>query len=298
MSVTRDEELIMPAPVPRRIDLPIGPVDVRFFGPDRADAPTAVFVHGFLVNGTLWDAVAERLAAVGVRSVVPDWPLGSHRTPLRVADLSPGTVADAVLDLLEALDLHAVVLVGNDTGGAICQLALRGDHRRVGGLVLTNGDAFEVFPPAFFVPLFTVARHRPTLWAMLQATRPAVLRHSALAYGQLLRRPRSGELTLGWVRPALDDPEIRRDLAAFARGLDRRALRGSAGWLARFAKPVRLVWGSRDRHFRVELARRLAETFPDAALTELDDASTFVPVDRPDAVAAAVRDLLVQQRVA
>ena len=125
------------------IDLPIGAVDYRVFGPDLAEAPAAVFVHGFLVNGTLWDPVAERLAADGVRCIVPDWPLGAHRRPADPdAALAPFALADAVLALLDSLDLHDAVLVGSDTGGVLCQLALRGDPGRVGGLVLTNCDAF------------------------------------------------------------------------------------------------------------------------------------------------------------
>src|SRR5262245_21679636 len=116
------------------VDLPIGPVDYRDHRPDSAGtaatadapgtrAPVAVFVHGFLVNGTLWDPVAERLAA-GVRCIVPDWPLGAHRRPADPdAELSPTTVAESVLALLDALDLDDVVLVGNDTGGGLCQLA-------------------------------------------------------------------------------------------------------------------------------------------------------------------------------
>ena len=134
------------------VDLPLGTVEYRTFGPDH-DGPTVMFVHGFLVNGTLWDPVAERLAAAGVRSIVPDWPLGSHRFPVPTAsDLSPTSVARAVLDLIDALRLDDVVLVGNDTGGAVCQLALRDHGGRVAGLVLTNCDGFETFPPAFFKP--------------------------------------------------------------------------------------------------------------------------------------------------
>ena len=63
------------------VDLSIGPLDYRSAGPTDPDAPTALFVHGFLVNGTLWDPVVEHLAAQGVRCVVPDWPLGAHRRP-------------------------------------------------------------------------------------------------------------------------------------------------------------------------------------------------------------------------
>src|SRR3954454_1246052 len=117
------------------IDLPVGAVDYRVFGPDVAGAPAAVFVHGFLVNGTVWDPVAERLAADNVRCIVPDWPLGAHRRPANPdVELSPTAVADAVLDFLDALDLNDVILVGSDTGGALCQLALRNDAARVAAL--------------------------------------------------------------------------------------------------------------------------------------------------------------------
>src|ERR1700722_11478254 len=89
------------------IDLPIGPVDYRDMGP--AGAPVAVFVHGFLVNATLWDPVAGQLAADGFRCILPDWPLGAHRRPARPdAELSPASVADAITGLLDALDLHDV----------------------------------------------------------------------------------------------------------------------------------------------------------------------------------------------
>src|SRR5260370_14869439 len=177
------------------IDLPIGPVDYRIVGPRGADWPVAVFVHGFLVNATLWDPVAEQLAAGGVRCILPDWPLGAHRRPANPdADLSPIAVADAVTGLLGALDLHDVVLVGSDTGGALCQLALRGDAHRVRGLVLTNCDAFEQFPPPYFVPLFILARSRLAVWTLAQQTRLPALRPSPPGFGPRLRRPRPARL--------------------------------------------------------------------------------------------------------
>src|SRR6516162_8089849 len=85
------------------VNLPIGPVDYRVVGPTAAGSPVALFVHGFLVNATLWDPVAEQLAADGVRCLLPDWPLGAHRRPAKPdADLSPDAVADAVVGLLDA----------------------------------------------------------------------------------------------------------------------------------------------------------------------------------------------------
>jgi pimeloyl-ACP methyl ester carboxylesterase len=274
------------------VDLPLGSIDYRLFGPDSADAPVVVFVHGFLVNGTLWDPVAQQLAALGWRCVVPDWPLGAHRTPARAdAELSPTSVAQGVLDLLDALDLERVILVGNDTGGAICQLALKGDHHRIAGLVLTNCDAFEKFPPTFFVPLFTAARARAAVWAVAQNTRLRAIRHSPLAFGPLISRPRSATLTRGWMQPALDDPAIRHDISRFARGLERTELLDAAEWLGAFDKPTRIVWGTDDSHFKVGLGERLLAVFPQAQLDRVEGATTFVSIDRPDAVTTAILGL-------
>jgi pimeloyl-ACP methyl ester carboxylesterase len=275
------------------VDLPLGTLDYRVFGPDDPTGATVVFVHGALVNGTLWDPVAERLAANGIRSIVPDWPLGSHRTPVPGENiLSPRALGRAVLDLLEVLDLSDVVLVGSDTGGAICQLALSGDHHRVGGLVLTNCDAFEAFPPKFLVPLFVAARFRAAVWAVAQTTRLRLLRHSPVAFGPLLRRPRSPELTRGWMQPALDDPAIRRDITRFARERKGDELLDAATWLASFDRPTQIVWGTRDRNFTLKLGRRLAATLPRATLIEDKDATTFVSIDRPDTVSAAISSVI------
>lgn len=277
------------------IELPIGPVDYRTFGPDTAGAPVAVFVHGFLVNGTLWDPVAEGLAADGVRCIVADWPLGAHRTPADPdTELSPVAIAEAVLALLEALDLHDVALVGSDTGGGLCQLALRSNSQRVGSLVLTNCDAFEQFPPRYFVPLFLLARSRLAIWLLAEQTRFRAVRHSPLGFGPLLNRPRPADLTRGWIQPLLDNVAIRRDVTRFARGLQRTELIDAATWLSQFAGPVRLVWGTRDKHFTIKLGRRLAAAFPNALLDEVPDATTFVSIDRPDAVITAVRDVLAR----
>ena len=275
------------------IDLPIGPVDYRDLGPTDTDAPVAVFVHGFLVNAMLWDPVAEQLAADGVRCILPDWPLGAHRRPVNPdADLSPIAVAGAITGLLDTLDLRDVVLVGSDTGGGLCQLALRGDTHRVRGLVLTNCDAFEQFPPRFFVPLFILARSRLAVWTLAQQTRLRAVRHSPLGFGPLLNRPPPASLTRGWIQSLLDSAAIRRDVTRFARGMQRTELVDAATWLGDFEGPVRLVWGTRDKHFTIGLGRRLAAAFRQAQLDEVTNATTFVSIDHPDTVVSAIRDVL------
>ena len=72
------------------IDLPNGTVNYRVEGPEDSAAPPVVFVHGFLVDGTLWSKTAAALAEQGIRSYAPDWPLGSHPIAL---DRGRGPVA-------------------------------------------------------------------------------------------------------------------------------------------------------------------------------------------------------------
>ena len=265
-----------------------GEIHYRTYGPADSEAPPVVFVHGFLVDATLWTDVAVDLAWRGVRSFVPTWPLGSHRTPMHPdADLSPRGVARIVIDFLAALDLDGVTLVGNDTGGAICQLVLDTDASRVGRVVLTNCDAFEAFPPKAFSGLFSAGRHPALVAAIAQPMRLRWLRHSPLSYGMLLRRPRDAARTKGWVEPVVSDPAIRADVARFCRGMVPGELVEVGGRLNRFDGPTTVLWGRRDRFFTPQLGHRLADAFAAATFVEADT-STFVAVDAPDAVADAI----------
>src|SRR5437868_4113845 len=114
---------------------------------ERGSGAPVVFVHGLLTNGDLWRDVVPPLAAHR-RCIVPDWPLGSHTEAMGAhADLSTPGLAKLVAEVLTALDLEQVTLVGNDTGGAVCQLVAAHHPARLGGLVLASCDAFEVYPP-------------------------------------------------------------------------------------------------------------------------------------------------------
>ena len=128
----------------RQIRIPQGIIDHRSYGLESSRYAPVVFVHGFLVDGTLWTRVAEHLGKAGIRSFAPDWPLGSHRRPIGPgADRTPLGVARMLIAWLDAYEFDDVTLVGNDSGGAICQFAVDLDPSRIGRLVLTNCDAFE-----------------------------------------------------------------------------------------------------------------------------------------------------------
>jgi pimeloyl-ACP methyl ester carboxylesterase len=269
-------------------DLPQGRIAYRAAGPASSSRPPVVFVHGVLVDARLWEPVAERLAAEGVRSFAPTLPLGAHRLPMNAgADLSPHGIAGLVLDFIAALGLSDTTIVGNDTGGAICQVMLGMDTSRIGAAVLTNCDAFGAFPPRAFVPLFRALR-RPGLVACLATMlRSETVRHGALAYGPLTSGPLDRELTRDWAQP-LADKAIRRDLATFARGVHPRVLLDAASRFGQFTGPVRILWGEADPFFRIKLGRQLGEAFPRASLTTVPAGRTFLPLDHPGEVAREI----------
>ncbi|ONH29516.1 alpha/beta fold hydrolase [Pseudofrankia asymbiotica] len=270
------------------IDLPQGQVRYRAAGPETSDLPPVVFVHGVLVDGQLWTAAADLLAQQGVRSYAPTLPLGAHPMPMHPdADLTPRGVARLVLDLIEALDLRDVTLVGNDTGGAIVQFVLDTDPARIGRVVLTNCDAFDAFPPPPFTMLVRALRHPALVAALVPGLRSARIRHGRLGFGPLSGRPFDPELTGAWVRP-LADGKIRRDVAKLARGIDPKELLDVSTRLGQIATPVRLLWGDGDRFFTVDFGRRLADAFADATFETVEGGRTFVPLDHPDRLAAAV----------
>jgi pimeloyl-ACP methyl ester carboxylesterase len=250
--------------------------------------PPIVFVHGLLVDGRLWRKVTPLLQE-RFRCIVPDLPLGSHPKPMNMdADLSPAGLARIVADFLEALDLEDVVLVGNDTGGAISQITAANHPDRIGRLVLTNCDAFENFPPPAFRPLQWGARVPPVLNGLLQGMRFAPMRRLPIAYGWLIKRDFAGAPTREWVEPFLSNREIRRDTAKVLRGIQPRYTIEAAEKLRGFDRPAMLAWAVEDRFFKISYAEKLAATIQGATLERIEDSYTFVSEDQPERLAELI----------
>jgi pimeloyl-ACP methyl ester carboxylesterase len=262
-------------------------IDYRVLGPQDSPHPPVVFAHGILVDSRLWDRVAEGLARQGFRCYLPNLPLGSHTIPVDdPTALSPRGVATMIRDFIATLGLLDVTLVGNDTGGGLCQLVVDAYPEHVGRLVLTNCDAFDKFPPFPFTLVFAMLRGPVSIKALFEQMRLTPLRHSPLGFG-LLFRP-DPQLTRSWIEPGRTDVRIRRDLARLLRQVAKTDLTDVSTRLGRFTKPVTIVWGQRDRCFTPALGRRLAAAFPNSTLIEVPDARTFVSLDNPGAVIDAV----------
>jgi pimeloyl-ACP methyl ester carboxylesterase len=263
-------------------------IDYRVVGPQNSAHPPILFVHGVVVDQRLWAAVPDQLAAQGFRCIVPTWPLGSHTTPANPgADLSPRGLAAMIDEFMAALNLTDVTLVGNDTGTGLCQFVIDAHPGRIGRLVLTNGEAFDTFPPFPFTIVFALLRYPSLITAMATPLRLRLFRHSPLAYG-LLANTLDPKLTDSWFQPCRNDRRIRNDLAAVMKGIVATDLTDAATRFGRFTKPVTLVWGARDRCFTPTLAKRLAAQFPNSATIEVPEARTFIPLDNPPALINAI----------
>lgn len=268
----------------KRIELEAGPIHYR----ERGEGRPIVFVHGFAVDGRLWDETARALPP-DLHLILPDWPLGSHREAMRPdADMTVLGAARVIGDFLAALDLDDVVLVGNDSGGTLCQIHVTDGAPRVGALVLTNTDCFENFPPGHFKAMAKLMKLPgvPTLFA--HSMRLRANRRSPLAYGALTERPIDDALLREWSEPQVADRGVRRDAARFFSSADSALTIAAAERFGDLRIPALIVWGTADRFFPVEYGRRLADAIPGARLVELDGARTFVPLDRPAELAREI----------
>jgi pimeloyl-ACP methyl ester carboxylesterase len=261
------------------IDLPAGRIRYR----DEGEGKPVVFVHGYLVDGRLWDGVVDRLSD-RCRCLAPDWPIGSQSMAMKPdADLSPYGIAATIASFLEELDLEDVTIVGNDSGGAMSQVLVTRHPERIGRLVLTNCDTHENFPPGPFKALVAMAKAPGALRAMLAPLR--IDAAARAAFKPFARKEIPTALTRSWMEPGLNDPGVKRDLKKVTIGMNKRYTLEAAKKLRGMDLPVLLAWAPKDRVFPLSYAERLAGEVPNARIVEIADAGTFVPWDQPQRVA-------------
>jgi pimeloyl-ACP methyl ester carboxylesterase len=268
------------------VTLSAGTIHYEKSGPE--DGRPLVFVHGYAMGRSLWRPLSERLAARGFACLAPTWPLGAHSEPMREdAELTMESVAGTVVELLDALGLEDVVLIGNDTGGAIAQIAATSTPARFGALVLTSCDAFEHFPPPVLKPFIAAAKYRLAFDAATQPLRTRIGRQRA--YGPLAHAD-IDTLAAEWLRPALTDRAIRSDLRRFTASLNRRSMIEAGERLSQFTRPALIAWSADDAFFPVDDGRRLADALPDSRLEVIQQSKTFSMIDQPDALAGLIAD--------
>ncbi|HEU4560824.1 MAG TPA: alpha/beta hydrolase [Longimicrobium sp.] len=272
----------------RTVSLSAGEIEYH----ERGTGRPIVFLHGIALHAGLWRAVVPPLAD-RFRCITPTLPLGSHRHPMRPdADLTPTGLAELVAEFLAALELDDVVLVGNDTGGALAQILVTRWPERVGALVLTSCDAFDNFLPWQVRHLQLLARIPGAAWVIAQNLRSAFFRRSLFGYGLGTRHGIADDVTASYAEPLITLPGTRRDVVRVLKGIRSRYTAEAARQLHRFERPVLMAWAREDRLFPAAHAERLAALFPDARVEWIDDSLTYIPEDQPARLAAAIERFL------
>lgn len=279
----------MAAPDQRReVGLPAGTVRYR----EAGEGKPVVFVHGFLVDGRLWDGVVDRLSD-RFGCLAPDWPIGAQQVAMKPdADLTPYGIADIIASLLERLDLRDVTIVGNDSGGAMSQVLATRHPERIGRLVLTNCDTHENFPPGVFKALPPLTRLPGANSVIAAPFRIGAVARAAVK--PFARTPIPDDLVASWMAPGIGKkaPGVRHDMGKVLGGMQKRYTLEAAEKLRDSGLPLLLTWAPQDKFFPLEYAERLASEVPNSKLVQIPDSKTFVPIDQParlaDEIAAFV----------
>jgi pimeloyl-ACP methyl ester carboxylesterase len=268
----------------KEIQLPQGTIRYR----EAGEGPPIVFVHGYLVDGRLWDRVVDNLAG-RFRCIAPDWPIAAHQVAMSPdADLSPPGIARLISDFLVKLELEDVTIVGNDSGGAMSQVLATSHPERIGRLVLTNCDTHENFPPGIFKAMPPLAKLPGGMFVLAAPFRIEALARRAFAPFAKTKIP--DELVASWMKPAKTDRAVLRDAAKVTAGMNKRHTLAAAEKLRGSQLPILLAWAPGDKYFPISYAERLAGEAGNAKLVRIPDAKTFVALDQPQRLAEEIAE--------
>lgn len=192
-------------------------------------------------------------------SALPDWM---------------GTVDDLAylyLDLIRAMKLDNVLLVGADFGGWVAaEMAVR-DTRALSGLVLagTVGVKFGGVLERDIADVHSMPRAAATELSWANPAKGTVdyatLPDSVLAG---IARGRESWALFGW-KPYMHNPRLKN-------------------WLHRIDIPTTLIWGAQDRVTTPAYGAAWREAIPGARMVSIDNAGHFPHWEQPDAFARAI----------
>lgn len=261
------------------------------YGDTGGAGPTIVFLHGVVMNGSVWGKVISELEG-DFRCITPELPLGAHREPMEPdADLSLQAIARLAGEFLERAGLRDVTLVANDWGGAQVMIS-EGCADRVSRLVLTSCEAFDNFPPGIPGKLLGLSAKMPGgIPIGFAGLRFRPMRRFPLTFGWMSKRPVPPEVMDTWFEPIQKQRAIRRDFRKYANTLpSKRELLEIAEGVRTFQGPALVVWASEDKLMPPEHGRKLAEMLPNGRLVEVEDSYTLIPQDQPQRLAGLVRE--------
>ena len=252
---------------------------------EAGSGPVALFVHGVVLNKHLWRHQLSGLSDIR-RCIAVDLLAHGDTEIEPNQDVSVTANANMLREVLDALRIDQVDLVGNDSGGGIAQIFAALNPNRVRSLTLTDCDTHDNWPPEAFKPFVE----------MVAAGGLSKMLNAMLADKSIYRSP--GGLGPGYERPetATDEdieiylrPHLRseqrtRDLERFVGAFDHKHTLAIEPQLRLLKAPTLIVWGTDDVYFPVKWAHWLAEAIPGAKPpVELPGARIFFPEERAEA---------------
>jgi len=242
------------------------------------DGEVVLLIHGYGGDRNSWLFLQEPLAA---RHRVYALDLPGHGTSSKdVGDGSAGTLAGAVLGVLDKIGAKRAHLVGHSLGGAVAVAAAAAGPGRISSLTLIAPSGFGPEINAGYLRGFAAARTRRELKPVvgqLFADEGLVTRQvvdDLLAY----KRLDGVEAALHTLVGTLVDGDTQR--------IDSAAAIAAIGG----AVPVTVVWGSADRIIPAAHARSVAG----AARHLIDGAGHMPHLERPAEVQAAIEETIAR----
>jgi pimeloyl-ACP methyl ester carboxylesterase len=268
----------------------VGSGHIAYF--EIGQGPVALFVHGVPLNGYHWRHVIDKLRHRR-RCIAIDL-MGLGYTQIAPAqDVSFTAQARMIAEVMGALSIQSIDLIGNDSGGAIAQIFAATWPDRLNSLVLTNCDVHDGWPPSQVLPIMEQARNG-TLAAIF---RP-LIEEPDLARARYFRGG-SVPLFRSYADPGILTDEVIRLYLEPLLSSQQRIEAFQRYWLAfdnvqtvaiepalrRLNLPTLIVWGLADIFFDKKWAYWLKETIPSAErVVEVPGGRLFFPEDRPDAL--------------
>ena len=123
---------------------------------EQGSGPVALFVHGVLLNKHLWRRQLAGLSDIR-RCIAVDLLAHGDTEISPTQDVSVTANAKMLREVLDALKIDQVDLVGNDSGGGICQIFAALNPDRIRTLTLTDCDVHDNWPPPAFKPFLEMA---------------------------------------------------------------------------------------------------------------------------------------------
>jgi pimeloyl-ACP methyl ester carboxylesterase len=249
-----------------------------------------VCLHGLGASWQAWRAVGERLSPE-FRVIAVDLP-GFGRSPQLAGGRFPlPEVAERLAAALAALGVSRHVVAGHSMGGGVA-------------IVHALAHASEVRAIALVAPAGLIAtgdvRRSWRLPLVHRASRElSGVAAPLLAHSDALRRRAFARLVAD---PAALDEQTMRDLALGSRAGRSTGAAGTAivhqglrDRIDRLAIPALVVFGEQDQVIDPSGGPRLAAALPSARLLLLPQTGHLPMIERPDEVAAAIRELALER---